>query len=138
MGLPFFEPRLDTDLMRPYWDAIRNNDLRLPACSVCGAWLWYPPESLPCHPNGHLEWRPVPKTGTVYTFTTVERCLLPGDHKDDTPYTNALVELDNVPGVRLVTILINLNGTPPKIGMRVRYAPTKVNDQTLPTFEPET
>ena len=136
MGIPDFPPRFDTDLLRPFWDAVAEGELRLPACSECGKWQWYPFEAIACHPEAHLEWKDVPRTGTVFTFTTVHRSLLPGDQEGVAPYTTALVELESMPGVRIVTMLINIEGCEPEIGMPVRLAPLSRNTFTLPTFEP--
>ena len=104
MARPNFKPRYDTDSLRPYWTALSNGHIELPACSECDSWQWYPLEVPRCHPQAKLEWKQVPSTGTVFAATTVHRCLLPGDHKAEAPYTNALVELDGVKGPRLVVL----------------------------------
>jgi uncharacterized OB-fold protein len=134
--LPHAAPRFDTPIVRPFWDALGKGELHLPACSQCGAWQWYPFEFLKCHPGAHHEWRAVPQTGTVFTFTTVRRSLMPDGDQAVVPYVSALVELDGVAGVRLATLLVNLGERSPRIGMRVRLAPTRANDTNLPVFEP--
>jgi uncharacterized OB-fold protein len=88
---------------------------------------------LPCHPERRAEWRPVPREGVIYTFTRVHRAFLPAG--GDPPYTVALVELDGVPGVRLLTVLVGPGNEDPAIGDRVRLAPTRFDTHTLPTFE---
>ncbi len=138
MGLPDFPPRFDTDLLRPFWDAVAEGDFRLPSCSICGRWQWYPFETVRCcHQNAGLEWKRVPKTGTVFTFASVERCFLPASTESIAPYVVALVELDDTPGPRIVTLLTNLNNHEPQIGMRVRLSPIPMLTHTLPAFEPE-
>ena len=123
MSLPDHPPRFDTDIVRPFWEALDRGEFQLPACSVCGAWQWYPYDFVRCHDEARLEWRPAPRTGTVFTWTRA-------------PDVAALVELDDAPGVRLATGLVNLGDREPRIGMRVRLSPVKRSTYTAPAFEP--
>ena len=136
MTLPDHPPRFDTDIVRPFWEALDRGEFRLPACSVCGGWQWYPYDFVRCHDDARLEWRPAPTTGTVFTWTRVLRSFLPGAKPEHTPYVAALVELDGAPGVRLATCLVNLDGREPEIGMRVRLHAVKRSTYTAPAFEP--
>ena len=99
MTLPDHPPRFDTDIVRPFWEALERGEFHLPACSVCGSWQWYPYDFVRCHDDARLEWKPAPRTGTVFTCTRVLRGFLPNARPDDTPYVAALVELDDAPGV---------------------------------------
>src|SRR5687767_14657035 len=38
-----------TSVNTPYWEALKNHELRLPKCNVCGH-IWHPPASSVC-PN---------------------------------------------------------------------------------------
>jgi uncharacterized OB-fold protein len=136
MNVPDFAPRFDTDLVRPFWEALQRGELHLPACSRCGAWQWYPYEFVRCHAEARHEWRQVATTGSVFTFTTVHRNFLPGANDSTVPYVSALVEIDGVVGPRIATVLINLAGREPHIGMRVRLHPLPRTGYTAPTFEP--
>ena len=62
-------------------------DLHAPRahCAGCGGW--------------NTAWRPLRGTGRLYSWTVVERQLLPAF---PVPYTIVLVEPDDAPGVRLV------------------------------------
>ncbi|MFV0278329.1 MAG: Zn-ribbon domain-containing OB-fold protein [Parahaliea sp.] len=133
---PDCAPRFDTDLVRPYWEALARGELVLPACSECGRWQWYPAEYVKCHGDAHHVWQPVTTRGTVFTFTVVHRSFLPGAPRDASPYVSALVELDGIAGVRLPTFLINLGEARPRIGMAVCLAPLKRSSYTAPAFEP--
>jgi hypothetical protein len=136
MGTPNFPPRFDTDHMLPFYEGLNESELRMTACPRCDKWYWYPPEVLPCHPEARVEWRKVSPTGTVYTFTVVHRSLLPGDHKHETPYVNALVESDDVPGCRIPSLLVNLGDREPECGMRVTLKPVRAGDHCVAAFEP--
>jgi uncharacterized OB-fold protein len=129
--VPRFAP-LDDPRTRPFWEATAAGGLALPACGACGTWQWYPVGGLPCHPDAPTEWRPVAQSGTVFTFTRVERMFLP--HGGEPPFTVALVELDGIVGPRLVTVLVGEGSDEPTIGARVRLAPTRFDTHTLPTF----
>lgn len=133
MPVPNFAPSVDHALSAPYWAAAAEGRLALPACSVCGAWQWYPVAGLPCHPEATREWKPVAGEGTIFTFTRVERAFLP--EGGDPPYTLVLVDLDGVAGPRIVTVLVGPGSDDPAIGDRVRLAPTRFETHTLPTFE---
>lgn len=134
--LPDFPPRFDTPLVRPYWEALERGEIVMPHCSHCGAVQWYPYEFVRCHPDATHEWKPVPKTGTVFTFATVHRGFLPNAVPKAPPYIAALVELDGLIGARLPTLLINLGERTPQIGMRVKLAPLRRSRYTAPSFEP--
>jgi uncharacterized OB-fold protein len=114
MNLPTYAPP-DTDLAAPFWDAVEQGEIRLPRCSVCQRWQWYPSAAGADCAGGELLWEPVAHTGTVHTFTRVERAFLPGGQAD-VPFVVGFVELDGVEGVRLVS---NLVDDDVRVGMRV-------------------
>jgi uncharacterized protein len=134
--LPDFPPRFDTNIVRPYWQAIERGELALPACSVCGAWQWYPFEFVKCHADAVHEWRRVPTTGRLFTYTIVHRAFLPNAVPKAPPYVSALVELDDVIGPRIPTYIVNLGQRQPTIGMRLRLSPQRRSSYTAPAFEP--
>jgi uncharacterized OB-fold protein len=136
MTLPDFPPRFETDLLRPYWDALARGELMLPACSQCGEWQWYPYEYVKCHADAHHVWKQVPVTGSVFTYTVVHRPFLPNAAGDAPPYVSALIEPDGLAGVRIPALLINLSDSAPRIGMRVRLCPLARSSYTAPAFEP--
>ena len=136
MGIPVFPPRFDSDLLKPFYDGLAQGELRLSACSECGKFHWYPPEVLPCHPEAELVWKPVSTEGVVYTFTTIERSLLPGDHRDEVPFTVVLVASKDTPHLRVPGLFISDDGSEPQCDMSVRLRPVQVGDYWLPAFEP--
>jgi uncharacterized protein len=117
MAVPRFAPP-DSALTRPFWDGVAAGEIRLPRCTACGRYQWYPLPVTDHGDGGTFEWTPVAAAGTVFTHTTVRRPFLPGATKADVPYTVVLVELDGVPGVRLVGRM--RAGDEPTIGQRVR------------------
>lgn len=130
--VPQFAPPHDLPELQPFWDAAARGGLALPRCPECSVWQWYPTSGCPCGHPGGVEWRDVRGTGTIHTFTRVERDFLPSGSA--APYTVALVDLDDAPGVRLVTDLVGPGSHEPRIGDRVVLSPTVFDTHTLPTF----
>jgi uncharacterized protein len=135
-GLPDFAPRFDTSLVKPFYEALARGEFRLPACSICGTWQWYPYEFIKCHAGATHEWREAPKTGRVFTFAAAHRGFLPNASPKAAPYVSALVELDGIEGVRIPTYLVNLQDRAPAIGMRVRLLPQHRTGYVAAAFEP--
>ena len=131
MALPTFDPPPDVALGRPFWGGVAEGQLRLPRCSTCQRWQWYPDEVGPCCPGADYQWVPVSGTGSLYTITTVRRPFLP-DGDADAPYAVGLIELDDVPGARLVG---NLDpDTSWTIGDRVRITFVRHGPRRHPLF----
>src|SRR5689334_2290024 len=116
-GLPRFDPPGDITMAAPFWDAVQRGELVLPRCTVCGRWQWYPDGAGTDCAGGELDWVPVRGEGTVHTWTRVTRAFLPGG-KGDVPYVVGFVELDDAPGLRLVTNLVD-DDVSVRIGARV-------------------
>jgi uncharacterized protein len=131
--VPEFAPPPDDPLLAPFWEAAGRGVVALPRCAVCHRWSWYPLDGCPCGHDGDLEWRDLPGTGRIFTFTRVERAFLPSG--GEPPYTLVLVELDGAPGPRLVTVLVGEGSAEPQVGAAVRLAPTRFATHTLPTVE---
>src|SRR3982750_1727248 len=106
MNLPSYAPPDDDEIAAPFWDAIERDAIRLPRCSVCGAWQWYPTSVGADCAGGELVWETVAQNGTLHTFTRVERAFLPGG-QGDVPFVVGFVELDGVDGVRLVSNVLD-------------------------------
>lgn len=136
MGIPNYPVKLEGDEFRPFYDGLAAGELRITADPETGEWIWYPPEVVPGRPHVHLEWRPVSSEGKAYTFTTIVRSLLPGDHRAEVPFTVVLFEPDDAPGVRVPGVLVNAEGREPACEMRLRLKPVSVGDQVIAGFEP--
>jgi uncharacterized protein len=120
-------------LAKEFWAGMAVGELRLPRCPLCGAWQWYPNDAgtecgLEC------EWITLAGTGMVFTHTTVRRPFLPGQTRDEVPFTVALIEPDGAPGVRLAANLAP--GVEPIIGMRVEFERIDVDGRMHPVFVP--
>jgi hypothetical protein len=127
-------PDLDWPVARPFWEGCRAGELRLPGCTGCGRFVWYPAAVCrACGGEAH-EWTRVSGRGRLFTWVTVHRAFLPG-WADRVPYVTALVELEEDPRVRLATFL---RAVPPgglAAGLPVAVVFERVDDRlTLPAF----
>jgi uncharacterized OB-fold protein len=90
----------------PYWTSLRSGRLAFPWCNDCGRHHWYPMQRCPHCGSAAIEWSQVSGEGTLYSWTVVRHAFSP-DYRDKVPYTVALVEFPDAPGVRLVTQLLH-------------------------------
>jgi uncharacterized protein len=115
-----------------FFEAARRHELAIRRCDGCDAVLHMPRAY--CHACGSWEgrWEPVKGTGTVYSWTVVEHQVHP---LYPVPYTVVLVELDDLPGTRLVG---HLAGAPTlAIGQRLEAWFEPLEDGTvLPQWRP--
>ena len=136
MGIPNYPIHLEDPQLQGFYDGLAAGELRLTADPDTGEWVWYPPEVVPGKPDTTLEWRAVSPEGSAYTFTTVTRSLLPGDHRDEVPFTVVLFESDDAPGCRVPGVLVDADGVEPRCGMRLRFRPVPVGDHVIAGFQP--
>lgn len=123
------KPVPDADT-KPYWDGIAAGELRLQRCEACGEAVFYPRAVCPHCFGGPLTWFTAAGTGSVYSYTVAHRGF--GDFADQTPFTVALVDLDE--GVRMMTRIVGTRQV--AIGMRVWMTVEQIADATLPCFRP--
>jgi uncharacterized OB-fold protein len=97
-----------TRLSRHFWEHIRAHELAIQHCVSCDRYIHPPLPFCPTCRGRELDWRVVPGTGTIYSFTVVHRAPL-RVFRADLPYVIALATLD-VAGVRLLS---NVVGSPP-------------------------
>ena len=98
-------PDVSWDLGAPYWEGAAAGELRLPFCVACGAPNWYPKRSCGrCH-HEVFTWRAVSGRGLLFSFSGVRHPFLP-QYASMVPFVPALVTLDEVPGIRIVTRIV--------------------------------
>lgn len=130
--IPELLEAVPSELAADFWTAAARGELTIQRCQACGH-LQHPPRAV-CGACGaaDLAFGPVSGRGTVYSFTVVERALLP-ELRPFVPYVIALVDLDE--GPRLLALL---RADPPelRIDMPVQVAFEAVGEVTLPVFVP--
>jgi uncharacterized OB-fold protein len=102
MGDERLLPVVDDIDTRGFFDAARRGELAIRMCNGCDAVLHMPVAY--CHHCGAWDgrWQVVAGTGTVYSWTVVAHQVHPAF---PVPYTVLLVELDELPGTRVMGYL---------------------------------
>jgi uncharacterized OB-fold protein len=108
--IPYFPPTMPAPTVtgdtRPFWEACRRHELVVQRCAGCRA-LRHPPSPVcwRCRSFDH-DWVAVSGRGTVFTHAVVHRAFLP-ELAAHVPYTVVVVALDDAPGVRVVSNLVD-------------------------------
>jgi uncharacterized OB-fold protein len=115
-----------------FWTSGADGGLRFLRCSFC-AYFIHPPTSY-CPRCGGRESSPerTAGRGTVYSFTINHQ---PWDGSED-PYVIAVVELDEQPGLRLMTNFVGAAAQDIRIGMPVEVVFEGHGEVHLPLFQP--
>ena len=107
-------PTLDEEA---FWRSGADGRLRMQRCRSCRNWQHPPnPVCFRCL-SRDLVFEPVSGDGIVYSFTINHQPWLP--HLRD-PYAVIVVELDEQPGLRFVSRLVDMDVNDVLIGLRVR------------------
>jgi uncharacterized OB-fold protein len=103
---------------RAYDRMLRENVIAFPQCGACRKFHWYPQPACPHCGSDALVWTRAPATGHLYTWTVVHRKLDP-EFPGEAPYVVGLVEFDGIPGVRLVTNIVDTPIGDLRLGMQL-------------------
>jgi uncharacterized OB-fold protein len=126
-------PRLTPD-NRPFWEACRRHELRLPWCDACDQPHWPPGPVCPFCFGDRVTWRLASGRGAISSWVVVHKDWFPA-FRDDLPYNAVQVDLEE--GVRLTGNVVGLDGQPLSVGMPVRVVFDDVTPEaTLPRFTP--
>ena len=131
-------PRLalpPTALTKFYWDAAKEHRLVILRCDGCGYYVHWPSVLCPRCQSDQLAPAKVSGKGKVYTYTVVHHVFSPV-YADDVPYSIAIVELDEQPGLRMLTNIVDCPNEALYIGMPVEVTFEDYENVTLPQFRP--
>jgi uncharacterized OB-fold protein len=119
---------------RPFWDACLRRELRLQRCADCGRFRQPPLPGCPRCGSPRSEWPLLAGKGTVFSYTIVHHAAAP-PLAASVPYNVVVVELDDAPGARLISNLLEVQAEEVTVGMRVEVAWDVVRDDlVLPRF----
>jgi uncharacterized protein len=124
-----------TDDTRPFWDGCRRRQLLVQRCTACAS-PRHPPSPVcwRCRSFAH-EWVAASGQGTVFTYAVVHRAFQAG-LETHVPYTLVVVALDDVPGVRLVSNLVDADAAELRVGLPVQVLFEDVSAEvTVPRFQ---
>lgn len=125
---------IPSELARPFWYALRDNELKLQQCQRCSLHI-HPPKIICPHCHGRrFEWVRVKPSGHVYSYTIVYRAPIPA-FKPDVPYAVALVDIEGTEVRLLSNLLAPIDQI--QVGMLVDLVFEEANeDITLFRFKP--
>ncbi len=125
------------EIDKPFWDACNQDRLVLQHCDACDRFQ-HPPERscAECGLSGSLSWRQVGGSGTVYSYAVIYDTPI-AMLQEDQPYTAAVIDLDDAPGINMIS---HLPGTPVDdipIGAPVRlvFEKTQATGQKVPEWQ---
>jgi uncharacterized OB-fold protein len=128
---PRILPELD-EVSAPYWTGGAVGELRIAHCGSCGRYT-HPPR--PDCPNcgTAMQFVAVSGDGVVFTYTVAGQQF----HPDvPTPFVIALVELDEQPGLRVATNIVDCDPAAVVSGMPVRVRFEEHGEVFVPVFAP--
>lgn len=119
---------------QPFWDSLKDHDVKVQQCDGCGAFRYAPKEICSkCHSSDHT-WAAISGRGTIYTYTTVYRAPTPA-YQEDAPYVIVHVTMEE--GFRMVGTLTGMEPGAITVDQPVRVAYRDVTPEwTILEFEP--
>jgi uncharacterized protein len=120
-----------TDRTAAFWSGGAVGELRIVRCQACGWWLHPPMPLCPqCHGRALVP-EVVSGRGTVWSFTVNRYQWNPAL---EPPYVLAEVELEEQPGLRLLTAIVDCDDVVIGMPVQVRFEPA--GDAWAPVFAP--
>jgi uncharacterized OB-fold protein len=117
-----------------HWEAAQQRRLAIQQCAACGTFMHYPSALCINCQSADLGFTDVSGLGTVYSFAIVRHNFHPAFIP---PYVIALIDLDDAPGVRMYTNILEVDYDDLHIGMAVKATFEDIGDGTLiPQFMP--
>ena len=116
-----------------FWTGGADGKLLIAFCADCARAI-HPPQIVcpECWGEG-IENRPVPGTGTVYSYTVNHQPWAPGMA---VPFALAVVDVDGAPGVRVTAEVVDVDPEAVAIGQRMRVRFHNIDDIWFPQWEP--
>lgn len=120
------------DDTRPYWDGLRQKELRVQQCGTCGRRRHYPQPMCPhCH-STEVTWHALGGEGTVHSWTITHQTGIPR-FAQQVPYVVATVDMAE--GVRVLAPLRGVAHEGLRIGLPVTLVFEAMEDGAmLPAF----
>ncbi len=100
----------------PWWRAAAEHRLVVQRCNNCGRYRHPPSPLCPACRNWAASFVDHPGTGRIYTFTRVHQPFLPDLAL---PYVIAVIDLDGLDTIRLVTNIVDADPDEVRIGAAV-------------------
>lgn len=118
----------------PFWDSLKERDVKVQKCQSCGRFRHVPKEICTCCFSTEFSWAPITGRGVVYTYTIVHRAPTPA-YQASAPYAIVHVTMDE--GFRMIGTLTGVDPESVAIDAPVRAVYRDVSPEwTILEFEP--
>jgi uncharacterized protein len=128
--MPWPIPQI-TDDNGAFWTGGRDGELLIARCTACGHYVHPPSPRCPVCLGDRIEPSAVSGRGHVYTYTINRRAWVPGL---EVPFVLAVVQLEEQPGLRLMTNIVDCPPEEVDIGMPVEVAFVERGEAFIPVF----
>lgn len=119
----------------PWSEALERGDLTAPFCAACDRTFWPPRCACPQCLSTEIDWRVLPPTATLYTWTEVHRTTLEA-FAGHVPYVVGVLDFEES-GIRLIGFVDAPCGTV-AFGQRFRWRIDRsITGDPVPLWEPE-
>ena len=126
---------LPDDVTEFFWEGAKAGQLLMQRCRACSKFQ-FPPDVVCIHCQSlQLEAAPVSGKATLYSYSVVDRAFNAG-FVDSLPYVLGLIELDEQPGLRMVTNVVDAVADEIRVGMALEVTFESRGDVVLPQFRP--
>ena len=102
-GFPL--PDVDWEPTREFWAAAAREELRMPRCTACRRFHWYPEGACSHCGEESVAWERMSGCARLFTWVVLEHAFLP-QYAGNLPFVSALVTLDEDERVRLPTRIV--------------------------------
>ena len=116
---PFPLPDVEDPRLVRFWDGAALGELRLPRCTACQRFNWYPEASCRFCSAAEFAWGALSGKGTLFSWSHVLHPIEPSI-APLAPYTVALMAIAEDPRVRLVSRLVDCDPQALRADMPVR------------------
>lgn len=131
------QPRFPEPITQPYWDAVKNGELKYQQCDGCDAVVFYPRNLCTECGSSDLSWKTSKGEGTVYTYSVIRQSRHP-NFADLGAFSIAFIDLDE--GFRMMSSVVGIDNPVEdiEIGMRVKveFEQQDEGDYPIPVFRP--
>ena len=124
-------------LDKPYFDACNEDRLVIQNCTACNR-LQHPPAATcgGCGSDAALGWKQLSGNGTIYTYGVVYDSPI-AVLQPDQPYNVAVIELEEDPGVKMLSHLPGraIDDVPIGAKVKVMFETTPATGQKVPEWQ---
>ncbi len=135
MPPPAVRAKIDTNSWTSrFWEAAAEHRLEIPRCGSCAIFRMPPTPFCPNCRSQEVEWVEIGGEGLVYSYTIVERAVIPGT-EGNLPYVPAIIELPEAGNVRLISNVVSCPVGGIEVGKKVSLVWEDLSQgKSLPQF----